>query len=231
MKDCYLTERHGKPVDNYEMTCERWRKIFLEMDHEELAERLQLDIDQEALYITYFEQKYRLDRKNGMIILDGDPERNLTFHTIISIYNLFYYAKPGAAVKGEFVPFRKVKRAAPFDPAFQRTVLRPLAKTFEGHADLLEKACRALHGEPIRQGDVGYVIHAFACMPLTVVFWDGDDEFEAQSNILFDADITDFIHEETVVCVAADLVRRLCEEAGISKAEKLIGSDIMDVKV
>lgn len=228
MRDSYLTEVHGKPVDNYELTCERWRKMFLEMDHKELAGRFHLLNDSEALYITYFEQKYRIDRKNGMIALDDDPERYLTFHTIISIYNLFYYAKSGAAVKGEFVPFRKVKRAAPFDPAFQRTVLKPLAKSFEGHADLLEKACRSLHGTPVRQGDVGYVINAFDCMPLTVIFWDGDDEFEAQANILFDADITDFIHEETVVCIAADLVCRLSEEAGISRVEKLIGSDIMN---
>ena len=63
-------------------------------------------------------------------------------------------------------------------------------------------------------------------MPLTVLFWDGDEEFEAQANILFDADITDFIHEETVVCVAADLVRRLAEEAGFAVSERLMGNDI-----
>ena len=56
-----------------------------------------------------------------------------------------------------------------------------------------------------------------------VVFWDGDDEFKAQANILFDADITDFLHEETVVCIGADLVKRLCEEAGLGSARDLMG--------
>ncbi|MBQ8184320.1 MAG: DUF3786 domain-containing protein [Lachnospiraceae bacterium] len=52
-------------------------------------------------------------------------------------------------------------------------------------------------------------------MPLTVVFWDGDEEFGAQANILFDGDITDFLHEETVVLLAADLVRHLVEHSGV----------------
>lgn len=226
MRESYITKREGKPTDNYELTCEKWRKLFLEMDHGELVRRFQLKSDKNAVYIVYYSQEYRIDRMNGMITLTSEPEQKLSFNTIISIYNLFYYAKPEAEIRGEFVPFRKVKRAAPFDPAFQRTILRPLAGTFERRAALMEKACLALNGSPVRQGDVGYVIHAFACMPLMVVFWDGDEEFNAQANILFDADITDFIHEETVVCIASDLVRRLAEEAGIAKVEQLMGNDV-----
>lgn len=226
MRETYITPWKDKPADNYELTCEKWRRLFLEMDHEELVRRFQLKSDEEAIYIEYYGQLYRLDRKCGMITLASDPEYRLSFNTIIAIYNLFYYAKPEAKVRGVFVPFRQVKRAAPFDPAFQRTILKPLAKTFEGKAELMEKACLALHGTPVRQGDVGYIIQAFACMPLTVIFWDGDEEFNAQANILFDEDITDFLHEETVVCIASDLVRRLAEEAGIVKVDQLMGNDV-----
>lgn len=226
MKDSYITHREGKPMDHYEITCENWRTKFLEMDQEQLIKRFSLEADKEALYITYFSETYRIDRRNGMITLADNPKRRLKFNTIITIYNLFYYAKPHAEVRGEFVPFRHVKRAAPFDPTFQRTILKPLAETFSGRSEQLQKACLTLGGKPVSQGDVGYVIHAFPWMPLTVIFWDGDDEFEAQANMLFDADITDFLHEETVVCVASDFVRRLGEEAGFGKVDHLMGGDI-----
>ncbi|MDO4337333.1 MAG: DUF3786 domain-containing protein [Eubacteriales bacterium] len=226
MRESYITKPEGKPVDNYEMTCEKWRKLFLEMDHKELTDRFRLESDEAALYIIYYGEKYRLDRRSGMITLTADPERRLAFNTIISIYNLFYYSKPDAKNKGEFVPFRLVKRAAPFDPAFQRTIIKPLARTFSGRPEQLEKACLSLKGTPVRQGDVGYIIHAFDCIPVMVVFWDGDEEFEAQANILFDANITDFLHEETVCCIASDLVRRLAEEAGLQKVSQLLGSDV-----
>lgn len=202
-----------KTTDNYQLLRERWQKIFVDMDHEELKNRFSLEDDGEALYIIYFQQRYRLDKKSGELTLADAPDRELTFNTVMTIYNLFYYSKPEAKVMGEFVPFRLVKRAAPFEAAYKRTILEPLAKSFGGRAEKLKHACQKLQGKPIPQGDVGFVIDAFFCMPLTVVFWDKDDEFEAQANILFDADITDFLHEETVLMLASDLARRLTEEA------------------
>lgn len=227
MRESYITRQNGEPMDNYELTCEKWREIFLDMDQEDLIRRFALEHDEQSMYIVYYNEKYCLNRKNGMITLEKEPDRRLSFNTLMSIYNLFYYSKPYARVRGEFVPFRQVKRAAPFDPAFKRTVVDVLAKKFNGHAELLEKACVSLQGRPLRQGDVGYSLNAFSCVPVAVVFWDGDDEFDAQANILFDADITDFIHEETVCCVGSDLVRRLVEEAGLGQAEHLLGGDIV----
>lgn len=215
MRESYITMREGKPVDHYELTCEQWRDRFLKMDIPALAKRFGLNYDGEDLFILYYGEEYRISCKTGMIFLERDPDRRLAFNTVLSIYNLFYYSKPEAKVAGEFVPFRQVKRAAPFDPAFQRTILKPLAQVFSGKMKELRKACEALHGIPVRQGDVGYVIYAFDCMPLTVLFWDGDEEFQAQANILFDRDITEFLHEETVVCIASDLLRRLTEESGL----------------
>lgn len=212
-KDGFPLYGMERTMDNYKALEEKWGKIFAAMDHRELAKRFGLEEDSKALYITYFGRRYRLEKEDGKITLETNPSRELTFDTQMVIYHLFYYSKPDAKVRGEFVPFRQVKRAAPFESAYKRTILDPLARTFDGHAGELREACQALGGRRIPQGDAGYVIQAFSCMPLTVVFWDGDEEFPAQANILFDADITDFLHEETVVCLAADFARRLAEEA------------------
>lgn len=205
-------------TDHYEELYEKWRGIYLAMDRAELKERFHLRADSGAHYITYYQQEYRLDQQSGSLTLSGDPNRQAPFSMAMSIYTLFYYAKPDAFVCGRFVPFREVKRAAPFAPAFQRMIVDPFCKAFNGRADLLRQACERLGGQPVPQGDVGYIIHAFDCMPLMMLFWDGDDEFDAQATLLFDANITDFIHEESVVEVGADLVSRLREEAGLSDA-------------
>ena len=207
-------------TDNYLALCDVWRKKYLELDRKELKERFGLDEDEHAQYITYFHERYRLDQKTGMVTLEKEADRRLSFNTVMAIYHLFYYSKPEALIKGEFVPFRKVKRAAPFERAFQRNVLEAAAKTFSGRLSSLHKACRAMGGRPLPQGDAGYEIDAFSCMPLQFIFWDKDEEFPAQANILFDAKITDFLHEETVVCVGDDLFRRLAEEAGIGDARR-----------
>lgn len=212
MRTCFV-DIPEKEADRYLALCDTWREKYLELDREELKERFRLEGDGKAHYVTYFGERYRLDQSTGMLTLAEDPERELPFDTVMAIYHLFYYSKPGAAVRGQFVPFREVKRAAPFAPAFQRNVLNAAAKTFEGRLPELHRACRSLGGVSLPQGDAGYQIQAFDCMPLQFLFWDGDEEFPAQANILFDADITDFLHEETVVCIGNDLIRRIKEEA------------------
>ena len=59
------------------------------------------------------------------------------------------------------------------------------------------KRLMKLNGTELPQGDVGYQINAFACEPMRFYFWDRDEEFEAQANMLFDSEITEFMHEET----------------------------------
>ena len=199
---------------------EYWRGRFLEKDQAKLIRQFQLEADERHIYIFYCGQRYAVDRENGTIALCDAPEAEIPFGPLMSIYHLFCYSKPDAGNSGSFVPFRQVKGASPFAPAFERTVAEELAKPFDGHLEALRRACEALKGEPVRQGDAGYILRAFDCMPVMMVFWDGDDEFPAQANLLFDANITDFTHEETVCCVAGDLMRRLRELAGLEKMER-----------
>ena len=172
-----------------------------------------------CIYIVYYEQRYAVNRSNGFISLCDDPGVEIPFGPLMSIYHLFCYSKPGAMNSGRFVPFRQVRGASPFAPAFEKSIAEELSRPFDGHLEALRRASEALKGERIKQGDAGYIFRAFDCMPVMMVFWDGDDEFPAQANLLFDANITDFTHEETVCCVAGDLMRRLKELAGLYQRE------------
>ena len=67
----------------------------------------------------------------------------------------------------------------------------------------------------VRISDSGFQLPAFACSPMRLNFWEGDEEFEAQANLLFDRSATDFIHVESVVTIASEGVRRLAEAAGL----------------
>lgn len=100
MKETYLTHKEGQKEDHYELTCEQWRKKFLQMDHSELCRRFHLKSDADALYIVYYDQEYRLDRRNGMITLADDPEQKLPYMmALCCALNLYAVEK---AAEGRF---------------------------------------------------------------------------------------------------------------------------------
>ena len=198
---------------NYDQVIENWRLKFLEMDQEELIRKFQLEADEEFLYIIYFSKRFRIDRKTGFITEDG---KNPGFDTVMNIYNTFYYSAAHPVASGNLVAFRQVKRVYPFEAAYRRTIISRLQELFSGKTEELRKACEALGGTLLPQGDVGYVLPVFPFLNIAVLFWDKDEEFEAQAHMLFDSEITEFMHEENVVCVAADAVYYLTLAAGMT---------------
>lgn len=198
---------------NYDQVIENWRLKFLEMDQEELIRKFQLEADEEFLYIIYFSKRFRIDRKNGFITEDG---KSPGFDTVMNIYNTFYYSAAHPVASGNLVAFRQVKRVYPFEAAYRRTIISRLQELFAGKTEELRKACEVLGGTLLPQGDVGYVLPVFPFLNIAVLFWDKDEEFEAQANMLFDSEIIEFMHEENVVCVAADAVYYLTLAAGMT---------------
>ncbi len=191
-------------TNNYEKWCSEWGKRFLTMDQEQLLHRIP-GLEEEENYLTlfYFHQKYGIHRTTGEIVSFETPEKPSAF-TRLNLYALLWYCKEDARFLGEWLPFRSLKDASPFGPAFQKSVIDVFAQTFSGHIQELELACQSLGGEKIAYSDAGYQIPAFACIPVRFLFWDGDDEFPAQANILFDRGAVDFIHVETLVTIASE---------------------------
>lgn len=208
---------------NYDKVIEEWRLRFLKMDQEALIEKFQLESDEMAVYLTYFNYKMRIDRFTGVITYLEEPQKIAGFNTCMDVYNLFHYSIDIPVASGILVPFRQVKRVYPFEAAYKRTVLKTLQETFSGHVEELKNACEKLGGKPLSQGDVGYQLSVYPFLDIAVYFWDADDEFEAQANMLFDSNITNFLHEENVVCVAADAVYYLTEAAGLDAKEIYAG--------
>jgi len=196
---------------NYDNVREVWRQKFLTMDHPRLAERFHLRIDSEKLYLTYFSRPYAIGRGTGRIVRLDAPKDEITFNTEMNFFNMFHYAVEYPVPSGELVPFRKVKRVYPFEQAYIKTIIRPFEARFTGRVPELRTALSRLSAAPFPQGDAGGVLEIFPALRLAVTFWDADDEFPAQANLLFDSNITDYLHEENVVCVASDAVRFLSQ--------------------
>ena len=212
-------------MSNYAKLCQEWSEKFLQMDMEGLMKKLpELQEEENFLTLYLFGRKLGIQKATGEIdaLEDDRPVGNTTK---LNVYTLFGYCKEYASLTGRWVPFRDLRGASPFAPAFQKGVLEPLAATFAGHAEALEQACIQLGGTKLEHGDVGYELKSFDCIPVRIFFWDEDEEFSAQANILFDYSATDFIHVESTVSIAMEALYRLAEVAGLELKGSTFGMD------
>ena len=207
-----------RQVSNYELQCEQWRCRFLEWDQAALTRKLpELKPEGEYLTLRHFGRKLGIHRQEGHIVaFDGAP---VPINTRLNVYTLLYYCKDEAHLTGEWQPFERLKDAAPFGPAFQKSITNVFAATFAGHTEALRAAFERMDGIPLSVSDVGYQVNGFECIPVRFHFWDADDEFPAQANLLFDTSCTDFIHVESVVTIASEGLVRIAQRAGLPMAK------------
>jgi hypothetical protein len=214
-----ITEGENKMKDekisNYVKLCEDWADKFMKMDQENLRKRVpELKEENGFLTLIHFGRKYGISLNDGSICsMDGQQEPDTT--EMLNIYTLLGYAKEGAFFMNKWVPFADLRNARPFAPAYKIGETDVFGATFSGHEKELREAFCKLGGKELPQGDVGYEIRAFECMPMRFFFWERDEEFEAQGNILFDYSATDFNHVESAVSIADAGIKRLAELAGL----------------
>lgn len=204
-----------KTVNNYEKWCQEWQERFLTLDQDVLLKKLpELTAEGDYLTLSYFHQKHGIHRQTGQII-SFEHDEPLSIYNQLNIYTLLWYCKDTASFQNVWLPFKSLKDASPFGPAFQKTVLDVYAATFSGYIPELTAAFEKLGGRKLPNSDAGYEIDAFRCIPMRFLFWDGDDEFPAQANILFDRSATDFIHVESLVTIADEAIALIAKTAGV----------------
>lgn len=71
-----------------------------------------------------------------------------------------------------------------------------LADTFDARPELLDAGALQIGGERVNLGDLSYQFRVLSRVPILVVFWIGDDEFEPAFHFLFDETIT--LHLESL---------------------------------
>ena len=184
------------------------------MDQEELCRRLpEIEKREDVLALEHFGRQLAVDRKDGNIraLSDDGP---VYVMSKFNVYTLFWYVKEQTrCLTGEWLPYWELKNGAPFGPAFRKGILEPIGATFSGHVDLLAEAVEKLKGE--RLSSSGFMLHAFQCIPMRLNFWDGDEEFPAQANLLFDSSATDFNHVESIATIAVECMYQLADAAGL----------------
>ena len=119
----------------------------------------------------------------------------------------------GYPLKGEWINFRQVPGGSSYYSAFVKRSQKPLLDFFGNRLELLEKAAHYLGGEETHYGDRAVIIPTLPRVPIVLVFWSGDEEFQTEASILFDATIPAYLPTEDIAVLSQQTVFKLIKWA------------------
>lgn len=164
--------------------------------------------EKSSLSLPYFSNPCLIGYPNGHI---DDLEQSEQV-TILQYLN----ANTKTLPSGKWVSFLELPGGPNHYPPFVKRGIEPLAKKFEQDMEGFILSCQKLGGEEIKMGDRGFVIPAFPYLNLAVAFWQADDEFPAQANILFDSSSLNYLATASLYVLGINLSFKLREESIIS---------------
>ena len=163
------------------------------------------------IIVRYLDQSYRITIPDVEISL-LDSVEEVPIRDKVLILHYFISAK-GTPATGKLITFRELPEGKVYSPTFSKRTIKPLIDNFGEEPHRLLEISQKLGGLKADYGDTAITIKAFSRVPITIVLWQGDEEFAPQGNILFDASITDYLSTEdiTILCetITWKLVRQL----------------------
>lgn len=155
-----------------------------------------------------------LDRKYGIGYPDftfedlDAPEREIPLQEQVLILHYMIGADPERA-PGDMIAYREIPGASLYFGPFVKRAINPLKEVFGQDVDAFQRAYEQLGGTPIEAGDAGFRFQAFPQLALHYILWEGDDEFDAEANILFNESTGDCLSPEDAAWLAGMVVYRL----------------------
>jgi len=173
---------------------------------EDVAARSGAAYDREkgVFLLSYFGREYEVER-NGGIFCAGQNDVPYNDRVII----VQYLCQASGLPRGRWLSFLELPDGSHHYAPLQIDATIPLAKRFGRNPDGFQRAARALGGIPLEIGDHGFKIPALPKLPLAVILWAGDEEFGAQTNILFDAVAPTHLSTAALWVLGVELARKM----------------------
>jgi len=164
-------------------------------------------IDQKSVSIDYLSQPHLISLADGEVtsVSGGEP---VPIRDKILIIHYFTQAK-GTPFANKPVTYRELKEGSLYAPVFYQRAIKPLVRYFGDQPHRLLDIAAALGGQKANHGDAAVTINAFPRVPVTLVLWQGDDEFAPEGNLIFDSTIPDYLTSDDTHALGETIAWRL----------------------
>lgn len=173
------------------------------------------DTNGEQYILRVWDDEYRIS-PDRMAVDSAVVHGNSSFD-YFGLFAVHYLlgAKP-ADLSNEWISEKDIPGGATFFRGPHAIPTALISDRFGNDIDRFTKRCKKLLGTPLDMADVAYRFEITSRIPVAVLYWQGDDDFPAESSILYDKTIIDHLASDVVYALAVGICRRLGQPIGAS---------------
>ena len=150
-------------------------------------------------------------------IRDGNWDINTHFALFILHYLMTSKAIP---ISKEWVSEKDIPGGAAFFRGPHAVPTHLIVKSYGNNIAGFSRRCEQLHGIPLEIADQTYSFRIAPRIPVAVLLWEGDDEFPAESKILFDRTIGEHLALDVIFALAVEICTRVADSSASANPEK-----------
>lgn len=163
------------------------RREFAGLVPEEVARKAAVRYDGETgiFRVPFLGVEYFVKFPEGEVSRPEEQE-DISLTNRVCILHYLNHASD-VQLNGNYITFKELPGGSIYVGPFNNRAIRPLMAIFGREPQLLVNAGEKLGGRKPGIGDWSVTVDVFPKVPVTFVIWEGDDEFPASGNILFDS--------------------------------------------
>ena len=203
---------HGSREQGFELPYKLAREQFAKInDIEEQCHKSGARyVGPNEIIIDYLNKPYHITLPDIEISLE-DREVEVPLRDKILILHYFTLAE-GTPATGILVTYKQLPGGISYFSAFSQRAITPFVNHFGKEPELLIDIAAKFGGCKADYGDVSVTIDAFNHVPIIFALWRGDEELAPNGNILFDANISDYLATEDVTVLCETLAWKLVKD-------------------
>jgi Domain of unknown function (DUF3786) len=181
----------------FEETYNKYLSRISDIDLLPRAARLGAEFAGDALIIPYYEKPFRISA-DGVF---NEIGKRASFATSVVLFQYVFHCPAEIPITGDWVTYREFKDAGPLAGYFISNTNKIIETTFAGNQKALQYASKRLGGRLLDDDpswDLSVAFDMLPRIPIRLRFNDKDDEFPAQSSILFRQSAESYIDMESL---------------------------------
>jgi len=184
----------------------------------ELAEQDPADICRQALCsynsenkiyrIRFWGDEYEIDPGRCSITATNDSFRPV--HEYFYLFIIYYLLRAkDIRINGEWISDKDIPGGSTFFRGPHDIPADLICSCFSNNIEAFKKRCIQLQGTAIDMGDAAFIFRIAPRIPVTVLYWTGDEDFSPEAKILYDRSITKHLSLDIIFAMTVEICTRI----------------------